>query len=103
MIFTIIARKWFEKLNGNTYHSTEVYKNGVLLERVPFQYGYGKQWDQTAAQVIARQCPRLWKNANKKAYPNGSKYSLAYGSDIARYTKHKVITSVTDVTRRKDL
>ena len=48
----IRARKWFDKVNGNTYHSTEVYINGKLVGREPFRYGYGEQYYQTAKEIL---------------------------------------------------
>ena len=51
-MYTIIARKWFQKTYGNTYHSCEVYKDGKLIERVPFAYGYGEQYRQTAHEIL---------------------------------------------------
>lgn len=96
--FVVIARRWFDKVNGNTYHSVEVYRDGVLLERVPFVYGYGEQYDQTAAEIIKKHCPRIWKAAEQKAG-----YPLPYATSLNRYSKHKVTKSVTDVERKKDL
>ena len=51
-MYTIIARKWFQKTYGNTYHSCEVYKDGELIKRVPFAYGYGEQYRQTAHEIL---------------------------------------------------
>lgn len=95
---TIIGRRWFEKTNGNTYHSVEVYAEGELLERVPFAYGYGEGYDQTAAGIVKKHYPKQWAAAEKQAG-----YSLPYGSSLKRYGGHNVITSCTDVQRKKDL
>ena len=40
----IEGRKWFDKVNGNTYHSARVYVDGELVAAAPFQYGYGDQY-----------------------------------------------------------
>jgi len=44
----ISARRWFQKTYGNTYHSVSIYIDGQMVHRVPFAYGYGEQWLQTA-------------------------------------------------------
>ena len=87
---TVIGRKWFERTNGNTYHSVEVYKNGELIERVPFTYGYGSQWEQTAVEVLLK---------------NGV-YSSEYKPLrilVEDDNGDNLVRSVTQVTRKKDL
>lgn len=99
MVFTIIGRRWFDRINGNTYHSVEVYKGGKLLERVPFQYGYGDGYMQTAGDIIAKHCPALWRTVEAKAG-----YKLATAAALSRYdARIQIIQSVTDVTRKGDL
>lgn len=47
--FTAVVVKWFDKVNGNTYHSVRVTRHRddkVLL--CPFAYGYGDCYSQTA-------------------------------------------------------
>jgi len=51
---TIDARRWFERTNGNTYHSVNVYVNNELIGRCPFTYGYGEQYLQTAHDILAK-------------------------------------------------
>lgn len=52
---TIIGRRWFDKVNGNTYHSVEIYDDsGKQLARVPFAYGYGDQYQQTALDALVK-------------------------------------------------
>ena len=52
--FTAVAIKWFDKVNGNTYHSVRVTNNktGAVIA-CPFQYGYGEQYKHTALQAMA--------------------------------------------------
>lgn len=52
--FTVIVKKWFDKVNGNTYHSVRCVqcKDGALIVG-QFQYGYGKHYKQTALQAMA--------------------------------------------------
>ncbi len=53
--FTCNAVKWFDKVNGNTYHSVKVVNNlnGKVIV-APFQYGYGEQYRHTALDVMLR-------------------------------------------------
>ena len=48
----IEARRWFEKTNGNTYHSVRVYVNGECVGYEPFTYGYGQQYEVTALRIL---------------------------------------------------
>ena len=50
---TIDARRWFEKTNGNTYHSVSVYVNNEQIGRIPFTYGYGEQYIQSAFDILS--------------------------------------------------
>ena len=52
----INARTWFDKVNGNSYFSAIVVVNYGTPEakevKLPFQYGYGSQYEQEAKQVL---------------------------------------------------
>lgn len=47
--FTVIGVKWWDKVNGNTYHSCKIFrhKDGAVAH-CPFIYGYGEQYKHTA-------------------------------------------------------
>ena len=48
------AIKWFDKINGNTYHSvkiTRVKDRKVIYGE--YQYGYGTQYETTALDAMA--------------------------------------------------
>lgn len=52
--FTVIAKKWFDKINGNTYHSVRCIRhkdNAVVVGQ--FRYGYGEHYRQTALGIMA--------------------------------------------------
>ena len=52
--FTVMAKKWFDKINGNTYHSVRCIRhkdNAVVVGA--FQYGYGEHYKQTALYAMA--------------------------------------------------
>ncbi len=51
--FTVIAKTWWDKVNGNTYHSVRCVRmrdNAVVVGE--FQYGYGEHYKQTALVVM---------------------------------------------------
>ena len=50
----IDAKRWFDKINGNTYHSVRVFKDSKELGYIPFQYGYGESYLQTAHEILAK-------------------------------------------------
>ena len=51
--FTVIACRWFDKINGNTYHSVRCIRhsdNAVCVGG--FRYGYEDHYQQTALMVM---------------------------------------------------
>lgn len=53
--FTVIAKTWFDKVNGNTYHSVRCVRhsdNAVVVGQ--FQYGYGEHYKQTGLAMMAK-------------------------------------------------
>ena len=49
------AYLWFDRINGNTYHSVEITRcrDGAVLY-APYQYGYGECYRQTALEAMSR-------------------------------------------------
>ncbi len=88
---TIIGRRWFERTNGNTYHSVEVYVDGVKLTKIPLTYGYGTQYLQTARDFLEvnKLLPGITDNTVLWRYCEESGIAL--------------VDSVTDVQRKRDL
>jgi hypothetical protein len=89
----IIGRRWFRKGPGNTYHSAEIIVDGKCVHKIDFAYGYDRTYEYNAFN---------WSHANGHApeYDNRSaespfRYCQEHGIE---YT-----TSVTDVTRKRDL
>jgi hypothetical protein len=52
--FYIVARRWFQKTRGNTYHSVSIIENGHEFARAGCSYGYGDHWMQTALILLSR-------------------------------------------------
>ena len=51
--FIVVAVRWFDRLNGNTYHSVRVerMKDGKVITS-HMQYGYEDHYKQTALQIM---------------------------------------------------
>jgi hypothetical protein len=93
---TIIGRRWFDRINGNTYFSAVGIVNGIEVVHIPYEYGYGNHYEDRIFQELekAGYCPdvehynnggseRLWQYCNRKG--------------LIKYVTH------SDVTRKKDL
>lgn len=88
MAIHIEGRRWFQRTYGNTYHSVRIFEDGELVATLPYQYGYGDQFLQTALD---------WLKANGKV-PADAEYGTRYLREVLGGTY-----SVSDVTRQKDL
>ena len=52
-MITIQTKEWFDKVNGNTYFSSEVFLGSDLILSLPFQYGYNGARD-TVERMLAK-------------------------------------------------
>ena len=86
----IQAKRWFDGVNGNTYHSVRVCIDGSEIGSVPFAYGYERQYEQTALDLI---------NAH---FASSLKINDIFHS-MYRNKFIKLAVNVHDVKRRKDL
>lgn len=89
---TVIARRWFHRGPGNTYHSCEALIDGMPVAKVDFCYGYGNQYEYSAFSAL-----------NKAGF---CKDWDAQKDSPWRYCERKGImyhSSVSDVQRKKDL
>jgi len=48
----IEGRRWFDKVNGNTYHSVRIWVNGEVFGQLGLTYGYGDQYIVTATNYL---------------------------------------------------
>ncbi len=91
--YHISARRWFDKVNGNTYHSVVVTFPDGTTRLHGMTYGYGEHYLQTALELMnGGEYPKYEKSGNPKplwtwAEENGVKY----------------VVDCVDVQRRKDL
>ena len=86
--YVIEGKLWFDKINGNTYHSVniiDVNKNESIIN-IPMTYGYGEQWKHTAYDELIKL--KLVKDKDRFNHELNSK---------------RFIYIVSDVNRKKDL
>lgn len=88
----IIGRRWRDKLNGNTYHSCNVYVNGKHAARVEFTYGYGNQVEYTGMSALhtTGKLPD-WDTQRDTPWGYCERHNINYEREII------------DVQRKKDL
>jgi len=48
----IIGKEWFDKINGNSYHSAQVTINNDAVLYVPLTYGYDDHYLQSALKLL---------------------------------------------------
>jgi len=92
----VLGRRWFERTNGNTYHTAEILIDGVSVAICPFAYGYGSQYLQSAEIELGR----LGYMPGREKYQWGG-----YESARQYFCQHGVQFTyrVEDVGRKKDL
>ena len=91
----VSGRLWFEKVNGNTYHSAAVWADGVFLGKVGFCYGYGSQYEETALGIIKNKIGRgRWLSGELSRETLGA---------VCRRNGIALVSEVVHVQRKKDL
>lgn len=92
----IEGRRWFQRTYGNTYHSVRIFRDGAEIAYLPFAYGYGNQFLQTAFDWLGHNgMPELLEE-----HGNGSRKH--YGTQYLREVMGGTY-SVIDVERKRDL
>ena len=75
--YTVTAVRWFDKVNGNTYHSARVFNNetGEMIY-CPYEYGYGEHYRQTALNVMAERgwLPEQYRGRHDNGSPKWGGY-----------------------------
>lgn len=73
-----ITKKWFDKINGNTYYNSKVLDNdGEVVFYTGFNYGYGSQYFYDVKEKL------------KKINGDDNFKLIDFGSD---YTKKTILT-----------
>ena len=78
-VLTIEGRRWFDKVNNNTYHSVRIILNAKVIYKSEKTYGYSDQYIVTALKYL-----------NNEGYTNRDSLYYLHKDGI------KVFTSVTD-------
>ena len=90
-VIHIHGRRWFEKTNGNTYHTVVIWIDGEHVYKSGITYGYGNHHEQTAEE---------WLRKNR--YLRGiGEFQTIRGYCDDRDIKY--VNEVDDVAQRKDL
>lgn len=97
---TIIARRWFQKTFGNTYHAVKVYVGGELVGMTTFEYGYGDHYLQTAHKIL--QQGGFYITTGKMLGSGVSEDYYNFQQDMRNH-RDKFIIDHCDVSRKKDL
>lgn len=53
-VVIITGRRWFDRANGNTYHTAMVNVNGQSYGKSPITYGYDEQYMQTGKEILLK-------------------------------------------------
>ena len=75
----VIAKEWFDKSAGNSYFSARITLNDKHVIKLPFQYGYGSQFEYAATDALG---PYLGLNLN-----NRSLFRLCQENEVKLYTR----------------
>lgn len=96
----VVGKRWFERTNGNTYHSVSIlveYRDGTSEKwGVDFRYGYGDHYITTAEEELES----LGIIARERYHASGGVESLRSYCERNGIGCH---TEVADVPRKKDL
>ena len=80
-LFTVEAKKWFDKVNGNTYHSVLITDNTTGKSyAIPkgVDFTYGEHYRQTAFEIMNNNnlLPEKYKNGNVWNYERENEYPI---------------------------
>ena len=70
--FVVIGGKWFDKVNGNTYHNAKIIDYAGNVYYTGFAYGYGTQYLENARKYIVNEL----KIKNPEIINGGDFYTL---------------------------
>ena len=84
----VIAKEWFDKINGNSYFSMNITINyGMKNEKsffVPMQYGYGDQYRHEAFKELQKRKLMPFQESNLSYWRYYEENNI-----IACHTKHE--------------
>ena len=108
------ARKWFDRVNGNTYHTVKIYIEGNgesdTLKTDGIVYGYDDHYEQTACEMLNKAGYKLNASTVKKVNnlvgyellrDTSFKYGCFYG--LHRYARILDYSVTDNCTKREAL
>lgn len=99
-MYQIIAKRWFNRSQGNTYHSCYVCKTNQCIGAIDYAYGYGDGYLRSALIILQEAGERVKTNIMLKS---GFRKDMSdFINDIKKNPK-KYLVSVYDVKHKKDL
>ena len=98
----VIGKRWFDRANGNTYHTAMVLVNGQSLGKSSMTYGYEEAYLQTAKEILLqyynlpkgmKETSPLWQLREygvtlTKTVSDGLKRDLAIGGSVTNERLH---------------
>jgi len=91
---TIIGRKWFDKVNGNTYNTAIILVNGEPVGKTEYQYGYGDFYEQAATELLEKngyiKLEHYENGGNEMLWSYCDKHNIAYYRTDAWYLKREL-------------
>ena len=78
--FVCNAVRWFDKVNGNTYHSVRITRcrdgKQIVGLYAPYEYGYGDQYRYTAFSAMdkAKWLPVKYRGCHENGFPKAGEY-----------------------------
>ena len=96
--FIVNAVKWFDRINGNTYHSVKVLdteSGKTYCDDTPYQYGYGDSYRQTALGVMLNNglLPKKYSKDNLWLYERENDYPIYWS--VSEGLKREMIANGT--------
>ena len=92
---TILGRRWFDRVNGNTYFSARAIVDGKEESHIPYAYGYGDQYLQEAWDEVVKR-----HNLDVERYQSGGIEGPSYWCRRNGVALHY---EAVDVGRKRDL
>ena len=77
----IDCKEWFDNLNGNSYFAGTIQINDKETFLIPFNYGYGSQYEQEAKAILTQ----------------FNKISCDYGQNLRTYCKENNIELISNI------
>lgn len=92
--FVCKAVKWFDRINGNTYHSVRITRreDGSVIAGA-FTYGYGDHYQQTALKEMLKNkwLPKKYNKDNLWNYQRENNYPILW--DVSQGLKRNCVSN----------